>query len=65
MLIIKVEERETIEKALKRYKRKFDKAQIVKQLRERKQFTKKSVKNREKLKKAIYVQDKFGLSDSE
>lgn len=60
MLIIKVEEKETIEKALKRYKRKFDKAKIVKQLRDRKQFTKKSVKNREKLNKAIYVQQKFG-----
>lgn len=60
MLIIKVEERETIEKALKKYKRKFDKAKIVRQLRDRKHFTKKSVKNREKLNKAIYVQQKFG-----
>ena len=42
MLIIKVEERETIEKALKRYKKKFDKAKVVKQLRDRKHFTKKA-----------------------
>ena len=60
MLIIKVEERETIEKALKRYKRKFEKVRIVKELRDRKHFTKKSVKNRENLNKAIYIQQKFG-----
>lgn len=53
MLIIKVDEKETIEKALKRYKRKFEKTKILKELRERKNFTKKSVKNRENLNKAI------------
>ncbi len=65
MLIIKVDEKETIEKALKRYKRKFDKSQVVKQLRERKQFTKKSIRKREQLKKAIYVQDKFGSPEND
>lgn len=60
MLIIKIEGRETLEKALKKYKRKFDKTKVVRELRDRKQFTKKSVKNREQKKKAIYVQQKFG-----
>lgn len=60
MLIIKVDEKETIEKALKRYKRKFDKVKIVRELRERKHFKKKSVKKRENLNKAIYIQQKFG-----
>ncbi len=62
MLIIKVDEKETIEKALKRYKRKFEKTKILKELRERKNFTKKSVKNRENLNKAIYVYQKFNNS---
>jgi small subunit ribosomal protein S21 len=60
MLIIKVEEKETIEKSLKRYKRKFEKVKIVRELRDRKHFKKKSIKNREKLNKAIYIQQKFG-----
>ena len=60
MLIIKVEGSQNLEKALKKYKRKFDKTKVVKELRDRKQFTKKSIKNREQKKKAIYVQEKFG-----
>jgi len=59
MLIIKIEEKDTIEKALKRLKRKFDKTKVVKELRERKYFTKKSVKKREQKKKAIYIEQKF------
>ena len=63
MLVIKIDEKETIEKALKRYKRKFEKTKVLKELRERKNFTKKSVKNREKLNKAIYVYQKFNSSE--
>ena len=59
MLIIKIEEKDTIEKALKRLKRKFDKTKVVKELRERKYFIKKSVKKREQKKKAIYIEQKF------
>lgn len=59
MLIIKIEEKDTIEKALKRLKRKFDKTKVVKELRERKYFTKKSVRKREQKKKAIYIEQKF------
>lgn len=60
MLIIEVNEKQPIEKALKKYKRKFDKTKILRELRNRKEFTKKSVNKREKLKKAIYLQNKFG-----
>jgi small subunit ribosomal protein S21 len=60
MLIIKVEGHDTIEKALKKYKRKFDKIKILRELRNRKEFTKKSVNKREGLKKAVYLQKKFG-----
>jgi len=56
MLIIKLKDGENIEKALKRFKRKFNQTQMTRQLREREQFTKPSVKKREQKKKAIYIQ---------
>ena len=40
MLIVQIKEGDTIEKALKKYKKKFEKTGVVKQLRVRKQFTK-------------------------
>ena len=62
MLIIKVKEGEKIERALKRYKTKYTKTKIGKELRERKNFKKKSVKRRDELNKAIYIQN---IKDSE
>ena len=56
MIIIPVKEGENIERALKRFKRKFEKTGVIKELRERQMFTKPSVKRREEVKKAIYVQ---------
>ncbi|TCP28446.1 SSU ribosomal protein S21P [Tenacibaculum skagerrakense] len=54
MLIIKVQEGEKIDKALKRYKRKFRNTKIQQELRDRKQYTKPSVKRREEVQKARY-----------
>ena len=51
MLIIPIKDGENIDRALKRFKRKFDKTGAMRQLRTRKQFTKPSVKNRQKYKK--------------
>jgi small subunit ribosomal protein S21 len=62
MIIIPVKEGENIERALKRFKRKFEKTGVIKELRERKKYTKPSIKRREELKKAIYVQ---GLQQQE
>ena len=56
MLIIKVKEGESIERALKRYKRKHRNVKITNEIRERKQYTKKSVKRRAQIQKAEYVQ---------
>jgi len=56
MLIIKVHEGENIDKALKRFKRKFNMIGIARELREREQFTKPSVKKREVKQKAKYKQ---------
>ena len=56
MLIIPVKEGENIDRALKRFKRKFDKTGAMKNLRARQAFIKPSVKNRDKIKKASYIQ---------
>lgn len=56
MLIIPVKEGESIERALKKYKKKYDKTNVVKQLRSRKEFIKPSVLNRQAKIKAIYKQ---------
>ena len=55
MLIIPVKDGENIDRALKRFKRKFDKTGGMRQLRARKQFLKPSVKNRQKIQKAQYI----------
>ncbi|MEZ7884313.1 30S ribosomal protein S21 [bioreactor metagenome] len=56
MIIVPIKEGENIERALKKFKRKFEKTGIVRELRSRKTFVKKSVKRREEVKKAVYVQ---------
>lgn len=56
MLIIDSKDCENIDKALKKYKKKFEKAKILIQLRERQSFIKPSVRRRTKVLKAIYKQ---------
>ena len=56
MIIVQVKEGESIEKALKKFKRKFEKTGIIRELRSRKAFEKPSVTNRKKMVKAVYVQ---------
>ncbi|QDO92527.1 30S ribosomal protein S21 [Formosa sediminum] len=56
MLIIPIKEGENIDRALKRYKRKFDKTGTRRQLQSRKEFLKPSVTNRALIQKAQYVQ---------
>jgi ribosomal protein S21 len=63
MLIVKVKEGKGIEKALKELKSKVIKTRQVRELQNRKEFVKKSVRVREQKKKAIYVQKKFNQED--
>ncbi|MEA1786806.1 30S ribosomal protein S21 [Arenibacter sp. GZD96] len=62
MLIIPIKEGENIDRALKRFKRKFDKTGTMRQLRKRQQFIKPSVERRAQIQKAQYIQ---GLRDKE
>jgi small subunit ribosomal protein S21 len=64
MLIIPIKDGENIDRALKRYKRKFDKTGTVRQLRARQAFTKPSVIKRAQVQKAAYIQNmKDGLEN--
>ena len=56
MIIVPVKDGENIERALKKFKRKFEKTGVVKELRARQQFDKPSVLKRLKMEHAIYVQ---------
>ena len=56
MIVVPVKEGENIEKALKKFKRKFEKTGVVKELHARQQFDKPSVINRLKREHAVYVQ---------
>lgn len=56
MIVVPVKEGENIERALKKFKRKYEKTGVIKELRSRQQFDKPSVKKRLKMEHAIYVQ---------
>ena len=56
MIIVPVKEGDNIERALKKFKRKYETTGIVKELRSRQAFEKPSVTNRKKMMRAIYVQ---------
>lgn len=59
MIHVTVKEGENIDRALKRYKRKFDKLSIVRKLRAKSQFIKPSVVRRAEVLKAAYKQSKY------
>lgn len=56
MIIVPLKEGENIERALKKFKRKFERTGVVKELRKRQAFIKPSVDKRKKRQHAVYVQ---------
>jgi small subunit ribosomal protein S21 len=56
MLIIDSKDCENIDKALKKYKKKYEKSRTLNQLRDRQSFTKPSVRRRTEVLKAVYKQ---------
>ena len=63
MIIVPVKEGENIERAIKKFKRKFDKTGVVKELRRRQQFDKPSELKRIKMAHAKYVQSLHAHDD--
>ena len=56
MIVIPVKEGENIERALKKFKRKFERTGVIKELRGRQAFIKPSIKKRQQKLRAVYVQ---------
>lgn len=56
MIIVNVKEGESLDRALKRFKKKFEKTGVLRELRARQAYEKKSVTRRTQIKKAIYKQ---------
>jgi small subunit ribosomal protein S21 len=56
MIVVPVKEGENIERALKKFKRKFEKTGVIKELRSRQAFKKPSESRRDVIKKAVYIQ---------
>lgn len=54
MIVVQVKENENIDKALKRFKKKFEKTGILRELRNRAFFEKKSVARRRTILRAAY-----------
>ena len=63
MIIVPVKEGENIEKALKKFKRKFEKTGVVKELRGRQAFSKPSVVKRKQMIKAVYIEQLQRIED--
>lgn len=64
MLIIPIKEGDTVEKALKKYKKKFEKVGILKQLRDRMYYKKPSERRKEIINRAI-IREKIRRSELE
>ncbi len=60
MLIINVKSDESIDRALKRYKRKFKQTRLLKEIRRRKHFVKPSVERRNEILNAEYRKEMYG-----
>jgi small subunit ribosomal protein S21 len=59
MIIINIKDGESLDKALKRFKKKFEKTGVMRELRSRQAYEKKSITRRTEIKKAVY---KAGLN---
>jgi small subunit ribosomal protein S21 len=59
MIIINIKDGESLDKALKRFKKKFEKTGVMRELRSRQAYEKKSITRRTEVKKAVY---KAGLN---
>ncbi len=56
MIVVPIKEGENIERALKKFKRKFEKTGVIKELRSRQAYRKPSEERRDTVKKAVYIQ---------
>ena len=55
MLIVSIKENDSIDKALKKFKKKFEKTGVIRELRSRQGFEKPSITRRQQVRKAIHI----------
>lgn len=60
MLIIDVKDGETVDRALKRFKKKFEKTGVMRELRRRQAFEKKCITKRQQMLRAVYKLSEYG-----
>ncbi len=65
MLIINIKDNESIDKALKRFKKKFEKTGVLRALRSRTAFEKPSVKRRHTMIRAAYKEKMYGTHNEQ
>lgn len=59
MIIVNVKDNESVDRALKRFKKKFERTGVLKELRSRTFFQKPSITKRKQKQKAAYIQTLF------
>lgn len=59
MLIVEIKPGDNIDKALKKFKKKFESTKVLRELRSRKEYVKPSEKRRAEINKAIYINEKY------
>jgi len=64
MLIVDVKDGESIERALRRYKRKYRNSKMIREIRKRKEYVKPSVRRRNEILKAKYREQMLRDMDS-
>ena len=64
MIIVNVKENESIDKALKRFKKKFEKTGVLKELRSRTSYEKPSVRRRNEIIRAAYREQQRAIANS-
>ncbi len=57
MLFVQIKDNEPLDKAIKRFKKKFERTGVLKEVRRRSYFEKKSVNRRNEIIHATYVQN--------
>lgn len=57
MIIIPIKDNEAIDRVLKKFKKKFERTGVVRELRERQAFEKPSITRRTEVLKAVYIQN--------
>lgn len=63
MIIVQIKDNESVDRALKRFKKKFERTGVLKELRRRTFFQKPSITKRKQREKAVYKQNMYATEN--